>query len=63
MVEHHGHAVQTDEYLVHTQLATHQEFRIPQLKWHRLFNPYDVPCRIVEIQYGEKCEEEDIERR
>jgi len=63
MVEHHGHAVQTDEYLVHTQLATHQEFCIPQLKWHRLFNPYDVPCRIVEIQYGEKCEEEDIERR
>jgi cytidyltransferase-like protein len=62
MVEHHGHAVQTDEYLVHTQLATHQEFRIPQLKWHRLFNPYDVPCRIVEIQYGDKCEEEDIER-
>jgi cytidyltransferase-like protein len=63
MVEHHGHAIQTDAYLVHTQLATHQEFRIPQLKWHRLFNPYDVPCRIVEIQYGEQCEEEDIERK
>jgi cytidyltransferase-like protein len=63
MVEHHGHAIQTDEYLVHTQLAKHQEFRIPQLKWHRLFNPYDEPCRIIEIQYGSKCEEEDIERR
>lgn len=63
MVEHHGHAVQTDAYLVHTKLQKHQEFRIPQLKWHRLFNPYDKPCRIIEIQHGNKCEEEDIERR
>jgi cytidyltransferase-like protein len=63
MVEHHGHAIETDEYLVHTPLHTHHEFRVPRTKWHRLFNPYDVPCQIVEIQYGEHCEEEDIERR
>jgi len=63
MVEHHGHAIETDEYLVHTPLHTHHEYRVPRTKWHRLFNPYDVPCRIVEIQYGEKCIEEDIERR
>lgn len=63
MVEHHGHAIETDEYLVHTPLHTHHEYRIPRTKWHRLFNPYDKPCRIVEIQYGERCEEEDIERR
>ena len=63
MVEHHGHAIQTDEYLVHTPLEKHHEYRVPINKWHRLFNPYDVPCRIVEIQYGDKCEEEDIERK
>lgn len=63
MVEHHGHAIETDEYLVHTPLHTHSEYRIPRTKWHRLFNPYDKPCRIVEIQYGERCDEEDIERR
>jgi cytidyltransferase-like protein len=63
MVEHHGHAIETDEYLVHTPLHTHHEYRIPRTKWHRLFNPYDKPCRIVEIQYGERCDEEDIERR
>lgn len=63
MVEHHGHAIETDEYLVHTPLHTHHEYRVPRTKWHRLFNPYDVPCRIIEIQYGEKCIEEDIERR
>lgn len=63
MVEHHGHAVETDEYLVHTPLHTHHEYRIPRTKWHRLFNPYDKPCRIIEIQYGIRCDEEDIERR
>ena len=63
MVEHHGHAVETDEYLVHTPLHTHHEYRIPRTKWHRLFNPYDKPCRLVEIQYGDRCVEEDIERR
>jgi cytidyltransferase-like protein len=63
MVEHHGHSIETDEYLVHTPLHTHAEYRVALTKWHKLFNPYDVPCRIVEIQYGKKCEEEDIERR
>jgi hypothetical protein len=28
-----------------------------------LTNPFDVPCRIVEVQYGENCVEDDIERR
>ncbi len=63
MVEHHGHAIETDEYLIHTPLHTHHEYRVPRNKWHRLFNPYDKPCRIIEIQYGETCDEEDIERR
>jgi len=36
---------------------------IPQGDWHQLTNPYEVPCKIVEIQYGTNCVEEDIERR
>jgi len=28
-----------------------------------LYNPFDQPCRIVEIQYGPNCVEEDIERQ
>ena len=44
-------------------LTTHQEFRIPTGEWHQLTNPFDVPCKIVEIQYGTACEEEDIERK
>jgi cytidyltransferase-like protein len=45
------------------ELSMHQEYKVPVGEWHQLTNPYDVPCRIVEIQYGEQCVEEDIERK
>ena len=44
------------------ELTVHQAFDIPLGEWHQLTNPYDIPCRIVEIQYGTNCVEEDIER-
>jgi hypothetical protein len=37
--------------------------KIPKNEWHQLTNPFDTPCKIVEIQYGEQCIEEDIERK
>jgi mannose-6-phosphate isomerase-like protein (cupin superfamily) len=46
-----------------TELSTHQSYKIPKGDWHQLSNPYDVPCRIVEIQYGDSCDESDIKRR
>lgn len=47
----------------HTHLELHDEMSIDEGSWHRLSNPYSEPCRIVEIQYGHRCEEDDIERR
>lgn len=44
-------------------LRTHETIAIPVGDWHQLSNPFDKPCRIVEIQYGENCVEEDIERK
>ena len=44
-------------------LTQHQEFRIPVGEWHQLTNPFSHPCKIVEIQHGTKCIEEDIERK
>lgn len=44
-------------------LSTHETIDIPVNSWHQLINPFDKPCRIVEIQYGEDCQEEDIERK
>jgi cytidyltransferase-like protein len=32
-------------------------------EWHQLHNPTDKPLKVIEIQYGERCEEEDIERK
>jgi len=44
-------------------LTEHQEYHVPVGQWHQLTNPYEVPCKIVEIQYGKVCQEEDIERK
>ena len=44
-------------------LEQHNSYNIPVGYWHQLSNPFDKPCRIVEIQYGLECIEEDIERK
>lgn len=41
----------------------HQHIWIPQESWHQLCNETDNPLKIIEIQYGDNCIEEDIERR
>ena len=32
-------------------------------QWHQLRNEQDFPLKIIEIQYGTECKEEDIERK
>jgi len=32
-------------------------------EWHQLHNPTDNPLKVIEIQYGKQCIEEDIERK
>jgi cytidyltransferase-like protein len=46
-----------------TELAKHEEYKVPVNEWHQLTNPYEEPVKVVEIQYGEQCIEEDIERK
>ena len=57
-----GRCVVEGEGQRQTSLETHDSYHIPTNEWHRLYNPFDQPCRIVEIQYGPNCIEEDIER-
>ena len=45
------------------KLKRHDQFTIKAECWHKLHNHTDHPCKIVEIQYGIACVEEDIERR
>ena len=47
----------------HTYLQEHDQYRIPKHNWHQLSNPYEEPCKVIEIQYGLQCVEEDIERK
>lgn len=41
----------------------HQSLHIPQGMWHQLSNESNDLLKLVEIQYGTNCVEEDIERR
>jgi mannose-6-phosphate isomerase-like protein (cupin superfamily) len=41
----------------------HQYIHIGTGDWHQLVNEDPNPLKIVEIQYGERCEEDDIERK
>jgi cytidyltransferase-like protein len=52
----------TDTELVGT-FDRFQHIHIPKNQWHQLINETDQPLKLVEIQYGERCIEEDIERR
>ncbi len=45
------------------KLQKHDQLDILVNEWHQLTNPYDTPVKIVEIQYGDQCIEEDIERK
>mgnify|MGYP001187184551 CR=1 FL=1 len=37
-------------------------FHVKKEEWHQIINPNDEVCKIIEIQYGDKVEENDIER-
>ena len=43
--------------------AKHQSTWIKLNEWHQLCNETDGPLKLIEIQYGEECVEEDIERQ
>lgn len=44
-------------------LALHDTYDVPLGEWHQLTNPFNEPCKIVEIQYGTECNENDILRK
>ena len=44
------------------RFAQNQSLWIERGQWHQLCNERSQPLRVIEIQYGEDCVEEDIER-
>jgi mannose-6-phosphate isomerase-like protein (cupin superfamily) len=51
------------DYLENNHLKPHDTLLIKKDQWHLTSNPYNEPCVVLETQYGESCEEEDIQRR
>ena len=44
------------------KLNKFDHYLVPVGEWHQITNPFEETCHLIEIQYGEKCIEEDIER-
>ena len=44
------------------QLNKFDHYLVPLGQWHQITNPFNEPCHLIEIQYGEACIEDDIER-
>ena len=44
------------------QLNKFDHYLVPLGEWHQIVNPLEETCHLIEIQYGDECAEEDIER-
>ena len=44
------------------QLNKFDHYLVPLGDWHQITNPFNETCHLIEIQYGEACIEDDIER-
>jgi cytidyltransferase-like protein len=53
----------TTDQEVKCHLTVHQHCWIDTSEWHQLCNETDQPLKLIEIQYGDNCVEEDIVRR
>jgi cytidyltransferase-like protein len=53
----------TDQLVKLGEYIAHQNLHIPNFQWHQLANAsQSQPLRVIEIQYGDATEEDDIER-
>ena len=44
------------------KLNKFDHYLVPVGEWHQITNPFEEACHLIEIQYGEECIEDDIER-
>jgi D-beta-D-heptose 7-phosphate kinase/D-beta-D-heptose 1-phosphate adenosyltransferase len=48
--------------VIEKKLNEDETFHVPVNKWHQIINTFDKDCHIIEIQYGKRTVENDIER-
>lgn len=51
------------DYDLKNFLTVHEHTFINPNEWHMLCNESDVPLKLIEIQFGDDCVEDDIERK
>lgn len=44
------------------KLNKFDHYFVTKTQWHQIINPFQEPVHIIEIQYGDECIEDDIER-
>ena len=44
------------------KLCKYDHHIVPLKDWHQISNPFKKPVHLIEIQYGDACTEDDIER-
>jgi cytidyltransferase-like protein len=44
------------------KLNKFDHYLVPLGEWHQITNPFEETCHLIEIQYGDECVEDDIER-
>ena len=44
-------------------LKKYDSYFVKRNEWHQIINPFKKPVHIIEIQYGDECIEDDIERK
>lgn len=50
------------EEIKEKKLNTFDHYIVQIKDWHQIVNPFKKPAHLIEIQYGNECVEEDIER-
>lgn len=48
---------------LHGRYTQNQMIVINRREWHQLANESDTPLKVIEIQYGDRCDETDIQRQ
>lgn len=57
------YTIKNNETTLLGKYKQHESLHIDNFQWHRLCNETTEPLKVIEIQYGTSCREEDIERR
>ena len=61
-VYRHFHYIREGNPMKVARLSEKDQCVIYENQWHQLANESDEPCKVIEIQYGGDCSEDDIER-